>query len=228
MFFWAGGSTILRNVASSSATLAVAVLVLATSIPCLACYSGLAATPTADMVPAGQYCLEPQFDGTCDGGSVGTRILNTQFGITPRFEAGVDLDLSDDADPRVLGNFKYLAVNGGTRSPAVALGVCNMGSNMRSSPYVVSLHDFGALRGHVGLMRIEGNNRWFIGADRSLTDRLMLMADYTSGDENCSSVGFNYQFNERFGILGGVLFPNTDGEETGFTLHFVFTGSYLS
>jgi len=215
-------------VASASAALAVAVLLLATGIPCVACYSGLAVIPTADMVPAGEYGLEPQFDGSCEGGSVGTRILNTQFGITPRLDAGVDFDLSDDADPRVLGNFKYLAVNGGTRSPAVALGVCNLGSNIRSSPYVAATHGFGALRGHAGLMRIEGNNRWFIGADRNVTERLMLMADYVSGDENSSSVGFNYQFNDGFGILGGVLFPNADGEETGFTLHFVFTGSYLN
>ncbi len=153
-------------------------------------------------------------------------MLNTQFGIAPGLDAGLDFDLSDDAATTFLGNVKYLAVPGSERSPAVALGVCNMGGSLRSSPYVVATHDFEALRGHFGLLRIEGEDRWFIGADRAVTDRLTLMADYTNGGENFASVGIECQFDDNFGILGGVLFPNARGEGTGFTLPLVFTGSY--
>lgn len=210
----------------SAATLGFAVLALAMSVPGMACYSGLVAVPTAEAVPIGEYGLEPQFDGVLAEGTVRTRLLNTQFGIAPGLDAGLDFDVSDNAAATILGNFKYLATSGSERSPAVALGVCNMGGNVRSSPYVVATHDFEALRGHFGLMRIEREDRWFIGADRAVTDRLTLMADYTNGGDNFASVGINYQFDDNFGILGGVLFPNARGEDTGFTVHLVFTGSY--
>ena len=202
---------------------AAAILVLAA--PCLACYSGLIIIPTADMVEPGKYAIEPQFDGALAGPSVDTRIVNSQFGLSPRLEAGVDFDLSDDAEPRVLGNFKYLVAPGSKRAPAIALGVWNAGSRIRSSLYVAATRDYGSLRGHFGVMHIEGNNCWFVGADRALTDRITLMADYTSGKENFSSVGFNYQFKDDFGAMAGVLFPNAGDEDAGFSLHLVFTCS---
>lgn len=40
------------------------------------------------------------------------------------------------------------------------------------------------------------------------------------------SAAASYQFTERFGVLVGVLFPNTHGDETRFTLHLVFSGRY--
>ena len=206
----------------------VATAVLGLAAPCLACYSGLVVIPTADMVEPGKYAIEPQLDGSLAGPSVDTRILNSQFGLSPCLEAGVDFDLSDDADPRILGNFKYLAAPGSKRAPAIALGVCNMGSHIRNNPYVVATHELGSLRGHLGVMRIGGDNRWFAGAERALSDRLTLMADYTSGEENFSSVGFNYQFKDEFGVMAGALFPNSGDEDTGFSLHLVFTGSWLS
>ena len=214
----------LKSLILMAAVVATAILVLAAA-PCQACYSGLIIIPTADMVEPGKYAIEPQFDGSLAESSVDTRILNSQFGLSPRFEAGVDFDMSDDADPRVLGNFKYLAAPGFKRAPAIALGVCNAGSRIRSSPYAAATRDFGSLRGHLGFMHIEGSNRWFAGMDRALTDRLTLMADYTSGEENLASVGFNYQFEDEFGVMAGVLFPNAGDEDTGFSLHLVFTGS---
>lgn len=183
----------------------VATAVLGLAAPCPACYSGLIIIPTADMVEPGKYAIEPQLDGSLAESSIDTRILNSQFGLSPRLEAGVDFDLSDDADPRVLGNLKYLAAPGSKRAAAIALGVCNMGSHIRSNPYVVATHELGSLRGHFGVMRIEGNNRWFAGMDRAVTDRLTLMADYTSGDENFSSVGFDYQFKDEFGVRKSVV-----------------------
>jgi len=207
------------------AAVVVTALLAFAAAPCPACYSGLVVIPTADMVEPGKYAIEPQFDGSLAESSVDTRILNSQFGLSPCLEAGVDFDLSDDADPRVLGNFKYLAAAGSKRAPAIALGLCNAGSNIRSNPYVVATHELGSLRGQLGVTRIEGNSRWFAGLDRALTDRLTLMADYTSGEENLASVGFNYQFKDEFGVMAGVLFPNSGNEDAGFSLHLVFMGS---
>ena len=213
----------LKSLVLMAALVATAVRGLAA--PCLACYSGLIIIPTADMVGPRGYDIELELDGPLAQASVDTRLLNSQFGISPRLEAGTDFDLSEDADPRILGNFKYLVASSLKSAPAIAIGMSSIGRHTRSSPYLVATHDFKSLRGHLGVTRIEGNNRWFAGMDRAVTDRLTLMADYTNGDENFSSVGFDYQFKDEFGVMAGVLFPNSGDEDAGFSLHLVFTCS---
>jgi hypothetical protein len=197
-------------------------LALTTGVPALGCYTGLTIIPTAETIEPGKYGVEMQFDGAFAQGKADTRIFNTQFGLVPRLEVGVDFDLSKESDLKVLLNAKYLLSAGGKNAPALALGICNVADQLKSSPYFVATHDFGALRGHLGSTIMDGNNRWFIGADRALADKLTLMADYTSGKGNFSSCGFSYQFDARFSVMAGALFPNAGNEETGFTIHFVF------
>ena len=180
--------------------------------------------PTADLICPGEFGIEPQYDGVFSSNSGHAFLLNTQFGLTPRLEAGLDFDLSNDSDNRLLTNFKYLVLQDSEHRPAVAVGVCSMAPNIKSSPYVVATQDFESFRGHLGVMRTEDNNRWFVGADKAMNDRFTLMADYTSGDENCSSIGFSYQKTDRFGILAGMIFPNDSKEDTGFSVHLVFSG----
>ena len=72
---------------------------------------------------------------------------------------------------------------------------------------------------------LTGNTRWFAGVERAVTDRLALMADFTSGDNNLASIGINYQLKDDFALMAGVLFPNAGDEDTGFSLHLVFEGS---
>lgn len=208
-----------------SATLCLGLLLmLSISVPCMATYSGLVLIPTADVLGQGEYCIEPQIDDTFGGDESATRILNFQFGLTPRFEMGLDFDVSDEADTRSYLNAKYLAVAGGENKPAVALGICNIGKNSSSSPYIVGTQEFTSVRAHLGVMRIDRKNRLFIGADRPVSDKLTLMADYTAGDENYSSVGFDYAVTEKFSIFGGILIPNDSDADTGFSLHLVFSG----
>ncbi len=189
-----------------------------------ACYSGLVIIPTADLVPEGEYALEAQLDGAFSGDVDEVRIFNTQFGVTPRLELGLDFDLSEGADTCLLLNAKYLVVEGAEHRPAVALGLCNVGSGRKATPYLVATHDFGLVRGHAGAISLEGTGRWFVGLDHAVNGRLTLMADYTNGSENAASVGCNYQFTDRFGALAGVLLPNASDGDTGFSLHFVLTG----
>ncbi|MGB9588371.1 MAG: hypothetical protein ACPL7O_09340 [Armatimonadota bacterium] len=208
-----------------SATLCLGLLFLfSISAPCMAAYSGLVLIPTADVLGQGEYCIEPQVDDTLEGDESATRMLNLQLGLTPRFEMGIDLDVSDEADTRSYLNAKYLAVAGGENKPAIAVGICNMGNNSCSSPYIVGTHEFTSARAHLGVMRIDHKNRLFIGADRPISDKLTLMADYTAGDENYSSVGFDYAVTEKFSIFGGILIPNDSDSDTGFSLHLVFSG----
>lgn len=194
-------------------------------LPAGACYTGLAFIPTADMVENGMYCMELQYDDTFARGNEHTRILNAELGLTARLEAGVDYDFSNGAETRALLNAKYLAVGEGDRNPAIAVGICNVGRRLKSSPYAVATKDFRVVRGHLGVAGIDGSSQWFAGVDKAVTSRLTLMADYTSGDDNNSSLGFSYQSNDQFGITSGVAFPN-DGGDMQFTIHFVLGGTY--
>lgn len=201
------------------------ILVLAANVPSFACYSGLMLIPTTDTVGAKQYGIEFQVDGSIPRPKTDTYILNTEVGIKDRIEAGVDFDLSKDADPRLLFNGKYVFAKRADGAQAMAVGVCAVGAQVKASPYLVGTRDFGFARGHAGVIGVEGQTCWFVGADHAMTEQLTLMADYTSGDENYSSLGASYQVSDHFGILAGAQFPNAGGD-TLFTVHLCLTGLF--
>lgn len=200
-------------------------IVIVATLPGLACYSGLTLIPTADTVGAKQFGIEFQVDGSLPAHAADTFILNTEFGLSDRFEAGVDFDLSADADPTYLLNAKYVVLKRNDGAQAVAAGICNVGRHLESSPYLVGTQSFGAVRGHLGAIGSDGKARWFAGADYALTKQLILLADYISGDENLSSLGISQQFTDNIGLLAGAQFPNTAGD-TLFTVHLVINGAY--
>ncbi len=202
---------------------AVALLALGV-LPAAACYSGLTIIPTADTVARGEYAINLQVDGDLPTPSADTYIVNTQFGLTDRLEAGVDFDLTRDADPRTFFNAKYVMFGNIEQGRALAVGITGIARHLKSNPYAVATVDVQAARAHLGAMRIENKTRWFVGADRDLTDRVSLLADYTSGEENYSSVGVNYQFTDGVGLLAGVEFPNGGGESR-FSLQMSICGT---
>jgi hypothetical protein len=203
-----------------------AIAIAVSAIRADACYTGLTIIPTAEVLDHGEYGIEQQFDGTFPLGGSGTQTLDTEFGILPRWEAGIDFDLTDECESGLLLNAKCLICPCGKHRPALAIGLCNAGAGVASSPYLVATKDFGGPRAHLGVVRTDGRNRWFVGADFAVNDRLTLMADYVSGSENSSSAGISYQFDDRFGILAGMMLPNGRGQDTGFTLHLVLNGPF--
>jgi hypothetical protein len=192
--------------------------------PALACYSGLTIIPTADVMGSGQYSMELQLDGTVSGPSSETRVINTQFGLSDRLEAGLDFDVSDDTDTQALVNTKYLLGASADKGLSFAGGVFSMEPSVKSSPYLVASKELGFLRLHLGGLRSESSNYWFTGVDHAIGNRMVLMADYTSGNANYSSLGFNYQLDESLGLMLGAQFPNSPGD-TIYTMHFVLCGS---
>jgi hypothetical protein len=194
--------------------------------PAQACYTGLVNIPTAEVIEAGQYGVEMQFDGSFASTAADARILNTEFGLGPGFEAGLDFDLSHWAATTTLMNAKYLLCMGGGKRPAVAAGVCNVGRHVSPTPYLVASRDLGWARGHLGAARIDDRDRWFIGVERPVNDKVTLMADYTSGSDNFATVGASQQFTDRFGVMAGVILPNRHDQCTGFTVHLVLEGPY--
>ncbi|MCL5104642.1 MAG: hypothetical protein M1133_11105 [Armatimonadetes bacterium] len=201
-------------------------MLLAGNPPACACYSGLLIIPTTDTVTPGAFSVELQTDGTVPGRSVTTRLLNTQFGVSDRLEAGLDIDLSTEADQKLLPNFKYLVFGNNDGELSGAVGVCSIQPTVGNDPYVVIGRTWGACRLFSGALRANGTGRWFAGADYKLNRHLTLMADFTNGGENYSSFGFNYQFDKRFAIMAGAEFPNVSGD-TLFTIHFVYGDSCM-
>ena len=194
--------------------------------PAQACYTGLVSIPTAEVVEPGQYGLELQLDGAFAQVNSDPRIINTELGLSPRFEGGVDSDLSKDTQTRALLNAKYLLLTKDKRHPALALGICSVGRHVSNTPYLVATQEFGGVRGHLGAARIDERDRWFIGVDHAVNDKLTLMADYTSGSDNFATIGGSYQFTDTFGIMAGAILPNSPGEDRGFTVHFALNGPY--
>lgn len=187
----------------------------------LCCCSGLLVIPNASTLGDGQYSYEYQHDGVIQGITVDTRLFNNEIGISDRLELGADVDLDDDAQSQVIGNCKYLAYTSGSGRLAASVGVCGLADHLKCSPYIVASQGLGACNLHLGTMRIEGSNRCIAGIDHTI-GKLTLMGDYTSGDDGLSSLGFSYQFRDSFGIMAGALLPR-GGEDTGFTLHFVWS-----
>jgi hypothetical protein len=216
---------IRRTYALAAAMLALELFVFSTA-PSWSAPTGIIIIPTAETVGENQYSIELQFDGEFPTGRASERILNTQFGIGPRLEAGVDFDFSKDADSRLLGNAKYMLISENEGLPDLAVGVDSIFADEGSVPYIVATQPWGCIRGHFGCQRCEGRNRWFVGSDYAPTERLTFMADYTSGKENFSSAGVDYQFADKFAITAGVQFPNSREEDTLYTLQFVFGGTY--
>jgi len=190
-----------------------------------ACYSGLLIIPTVDLVPEDEASYEFQLDGKLGRHSEhNTYLLNTEFGLAEGLEAGLDFDLSASSDQRFIFNAKYLVVEGKETRPDLAVGLCNLGHGLKASPYVVATSPAGELRLHYGAMIIDGDDHLFCGADWQATGRLTLMGDYTAGSGNDASLAFNYQFNEAFGVMGGVMLPNGGGA-THYSVHVVYATS---
>lgn len=207
----------------SLALLCIAVLLSAA--PSFAAYTGLLIIPTAEVVGANQCCIEFEYDRPFASAAPTTRLLNTEFGFGDRLEAGVDTDFGTEPDEgaRLLLNAKYLLPL--TDRLSVAAGVFNTHPQHNPQSYVVFSQDATLLRLHGGVLHDDESTRWFTGADKGLRDRLTVMADYTSGDENFATAGFEYFVNDRLSVMGGLLFPN-DHSKTWFSIHLIYSGPY--
>lgn len=188
----------------------------------LACYSGLTLIPTAETVGPGVLSIEEQVDTSASPIRTESHIINTQFGIGERFEAGVDFDLSDDVNARTLVNAKYVLVPHNGRALAFATGVYNINSSFRSIPYLTCCTHVRRADMHFGVMRTDSRNRWFAGLHRPLFGSVCLMADHISGEENASALGLECDLGDRYGLLIGKQYPNGSGDPS-LTFHLVMT-----
>ncbi len=201
-------------------------LLIASAIPSIAGCSGLTLIPTADCVGANQYSLDLATDASFKDPNTDSRFLSTEFGLGDRFELGVDFDLSKGSDNDPTMNAKYVFLADSNNGLYIAAGVFATQLHTKPQSFIAATKVLNYGRLHLGGIRIDNNNRWFVGADKALGEKWTVLADYINGDENYSAIGVGYQFSENFGVSAGALFPNIAGD-TLYTLSFTLTGSVM-
>jgi len=197
------------------------------SSPGFSCFSGLVSIPTADTVPMGQYSIEYQSDEQLSGYGNGNHIVNMQFGLNDRIETGIDLDISRDvnAGARPAFNIKYAVDFDKRKQTRLAIGICSVSPFFSSVPYMVWSSRSKHLCMHGGVIDTGSRGVFLAGIDHNLSGSLTIMADYTAGRENYSSVGLNYRLDDQFSVMAGVLIPNSHGD-SALTVHFVIGGNF--
>jgi hypothetical protein len=201
-------------------------LALASDRRAEALFTGLVQIPTAGCLTPGTYELTLEVDVGAGNNNTTAIVADTQFGLMPRVEAGVDFDLGLGADSVALPNVKYLVATNSKQTWGAALGVFTLSVAQRSAAYAVVSQSIGAGDAHLGLLHVAHRNRSFAGLDWSISDRYVFMGDYVSGEGNYSSLGVQYNVSDRFNVLAGVLFPNTGGFDTQYTVQFTLVGPY--
>jgi len=195
------------------------------SVPASALFTGLVQIPTARVLDPNTYNVQFEFDGPLSETAVDTNLLETQFSLNPRLEAGIDLDMNGTSKSRFLGNLKYVICTAEQGRCALALGGFTLTSQLDDVPYVIATRDFGGFTLHVGGAELdEAHPWWLLGADSGISNKVVWMADYISGEGNYSSVGVQYNFSNRFNVQWAVLFPNSSGFGTRFSLQITIIG----
>lgn len=192
-----------------------------------ACYSGLVIIPTADVAGPYTWALDMQWQGSSRAFKTDQLVLNTELGLGERVEVGIDIDAtSGSVERRVLLNAKYVFFKSDRYRFAAAVGVQNMSQEFTPFPYVVATKDWGALRTHLGIQheKDDNHNNWFVGIDRTFQQKWQIMADYTAGEQNCSSAGLGW-IGDRWQVFLGAQWPNAGGAPL-VVLHVNVVGSF--
>ncbi len=171
--------------------------------------SGLNVIPTADVVERGVLAVE--FDMTGDPTAAFKAADSStllQYGLAKNVEVGYDV-AGDGDESSDVWNAK---VRWPVKKGAVALGIQNAGSGQKSQPYVVGYVEIGSSRVHSGLIRFEGQTRVMLGYDRPLSERVALLADYTTGSENAASLGLGFTLSDQYALTTAFLRNNSGSD----------------
>lgn len=200
--------------------LAIFILTGCISVSVSAGPTGLIIIPTADILETGVYEIEYELDGHSPF-PVGADIslLNTQFGIAKRLEAGVDFRLWGDMEADVLFNAKY---GFPVHTVSGAVGIYDVGSQSISLPYVVFSKYFGTAEFSAGAQLYNDDIQPLLGMSYEI-GRLILQADYISGRENFSSLGFEYALSDLFTLQWSWQVSHKGDIDDAYTLHLIFS-----
>jgi hypothetical protein len=206
-----------RKVAVTSAVL---LLLPAVGPRAFAYPTSLLIMPTADVLEHGWLRLEAESDGDPTPFSRGSeQLFYTQFGLTSRLEAGLDV-VGLGAEPRCELNAKWQVIPESGRCPAAAVGLLDMTrSSALSEWYVVLSKSAGSLRLRGGLLADDAT-RGMVGVEHWPGERAGLMAEWVTGPHAYLSAG---AYEDLGGGSGALLYyghSNTrgDGDFVGLNL----------
>jgi hypothetical protein len=165
-----------------------ALAVLATSAA-LAVPSSLNVMPTADVVGKGKCLVEIEADGHATPLAEGAQVwLLTDFGIGDRLEAGVNR-VEGPGLSRWTMDAKLQLVPESGRVPALAIGATDITRRDDGSLwYAVATKGLGPVRATVGYQR-DFASRLMLGGAYSLTGKLTLLSDWSSGPLGAGTLG---------------------------------------
>jgi hypothetical protein len=208
--------------------------------------TGLNVIPTTDLVPYHSMILQLQNGNTSfrtpafyDGPDL---VYQSQFALTPKVEAGVDVvgvpghDLSD-----VVLNLKESMQNENDWRPNMAIGVENV-TNHQAPVYYLTLsktlnyaqEQYERFRAHhrrnrkllgrrihAGLtLGARGAVEPFLGTDLQLNDNAVFQADWIDGPGNAVTAGLAYVLRDQRTVLNpALLFSNNTHRVDGFFLN---------
>ena len=145
--------------------------------------------PVADTMGARAIRVEVESDGARTPFEGGVEVgLYTQYGVSDRLEVGLDVtDITRGPGVQLNAKWQLLRELGG--APAVALGVLHtVGSGGMSGGYIVLSKDQGDVRLHAGVLA-DGATRGMLAAEYWASERLGILADWTSGPDACLTLG---------------------------------------
>jgi hypothetical protein len=136
--------------------------------------------------------------------------LNTEVGLTPQIEAGVDFSLQGDCGP--LFNAKWRLVEEKEERPALALGVVGIGEDSTTQPYLLLSHSHGRGSWGAGVLSEDKTLLGMVGVDLSLTPTLCAVADHVGGQEGVTTLGLSWDIGRGWSAVGAHIREREAGE----------------
>lgn len=193
------------------------------SVQVFGCNGGLLVIPTTDTAGDGNFVIDLHWEGWGDGFKEKHTIINTQFGVTDRFEFGVDFNMTErEAGSTPLFNAKYILVDREDWGFKLAAGIYNLNQDGELMPYLIATKDFRYFRVHGGVQKEYGGaTHYIVGVDKITENGWQLCVDRISGEENYLSCGVGWA-NDVLGLMGGCQWPNGGGKPE-LVFHVVIT-----
>lgn len=220
----------------------------ARAVPALAGPTGLTFVPTTDVVPFRQLNAVLQNGNTAiDGHDAFFRdvqpVPQAEVGLPWRLEAGVDVAPSDPPGAyRPMFNLKWRALDEDYRTPAVALGVAQLGPGFTPAGFVVldktlnyDAIQYGRFRAHhrnirlhgirvhAGALQVGTVGRAMLGVDAELSDHFVVWSDWISGATNAVSVAGVVVLDRQNSFYVALLRQNDEDRLSGVVFNVTHT-----
>lgn len=153
-------------------------------------------------------------------------VYTAQYGVSNRFEVGLDYQAAPAVQRTFLGNTKLLLLHQPRRLPDVACGILNVAPGQKAVPYLVATSAPRAWGFSLGVIRPSGGTafRGLVGLSYGITPALQVVSDFINGRENYATLGGIYALSKTVTVNLAYALPN-DGARNphGYVLDVAYT-----